>query len=211
MTTDGMVLVIDDDPAMRDSLSTLLRSAGVAVRTFSSAEEFLANERSAGSSCLICEVQLPGQSGLELQRRLVDAGDLIPVIFIAARGDIAMAVRAMKDGAVEFLPKPFAERDLLDAVRVALARDVTRRAKQAAHDQIQARWSTLSPRERDVATRILNGQTNRFVAAELGLSEITVKIHRRNALRKMQVTSLLGLAQVLGRVQPPYSARIDGR
>jgi FixJ family two-component response regulator len=206
MKPDEMVLVIDDEPAMRDALSSLLRSTGVTVRTFGSAAEFLTSERPTVSSCLVCDIHLPGRSGLDLQRLLVSEGDLIPIIFITARGDIAMSVRAMKDGAVEFLPKPFAERDLLDAVRIALDRDCARRARQAAHDQVQARWSTLSPRERDVAVRILNGQINKLVAAELGLSEITVKIHRRNALRKMQVTSLLGLAQVLGRVQLPFSS-----
>jgi FixJ family two-component response regulator len=206
MKPDEMVLVIDDEPAMRDALSSLLRSTGVTVRTFGSAAEFLTSERPTVSSCLVCDIHLPGRSGLDLQRLLLSEGDLIPIIFITARGDIAMSVRAMKDGAVEFLPKPFAERDLLDAVRIALDRDCARRARQAAHDQVQARWSTLSPRERDVAVRILNGQINKLVAAELGLSEITVKIHRRNALRKMQVTSLLGLAQVLGRVQPPFSS-----
>jgi FixJ family two-component response regulator len=195
------VFVIDDDLPLREALSSLIRSVGLQVRTFSTAQEFLTADRTEMPCCLVLDVRLPGLSGLDLQRALLDSGEHIPVIFITGHGDIPMTVRAMKAGAVEFLPKPFREQDLLDAIRLGLERDAARRYQRAEADSIRGRWDKLTPRERQVITQLLAGKLNKQVAAELGVSEITVKIHRRNAQRKMRVASLVELARQVDRLQ----------
>jgi FixJ family two-component response regulator len=200
MSMDGMVFLVDDDVGLREAISSLIRSVGIPVEEFASAQEFLSSNRPDLPSCLVLDVRLPGLSGLDLQRELRASGESIPTIFITGHGDIPMSVRAMKAGAMEFLPKPFRDQDLLDAVRLGLERDAARRTEASTRNDIQARWQRLTPRERQVATRILNGQLNKQVAAELGVSEITVKIHRRNVLRKMQATSLVGLSQLVSQI-----------
>lgn len=200
MSMDGMVFLVDDDVGLREAISSLIRSVGIPVEEFASAQEFLSSNRPDLPSCLVLDVRLPGLSGLDLQRELRASGESIPTIFITGHGDIPMSVRAMKAGAMEFLPKPFRDQDLLDAVRLGLERDAARRTEASTRNDIQARWQRLTPRERQVATRILTGQLNKQVAAELGVSEITVKIHRRNVLRKMQATSLVGLSQLVSQI-----------
>lgn len=196
-----VVFVVDDDAAMREALSSLIRSVGFDVVVFASAADFLIFERPNATSCLILDVRLPGQSGLELQRELRSAGECPPIIFITGHGDIPMSVRAMKAGAIEFLPKPFREQDLLDAIAVALERDVQTKDRREAISRIQGKLRTLTPREREVMAGLLEGQLNKQVAASLGVSEVTVKLHRRRVMRKMSVTSLVKLAQMMARVR----------
>jgi FixJ family two-component response regulator len=198
MSEAGIVYLVDDDLAVREALSSLIRSAGFEVLAFANAQDFLLTSRGDAPSCIVLDVRLPDLSGLDLQRELLNTGQTLPVIFITAHGDIPMTVRAMKAGAIEFLPKPIRDEELLDAIRTGLHRDARRRSERTTHDDIQGRWDRLTPRERQVATRILAGQLNKQVAADLGVSEITVKIHRRNVLRKMKVSSLVALAHLVG-------------
>jgi RNA polymerase sigma factor (sigma-70 family) len=191
------VFVVDDDPSIREALSSLIRSVGLQAQTFASAAEFLRHRRPDAAACLVLDVRLEGVSGLELQRKLDETGDRIPIIFITGHGDIPMSVRAMKAGAVEFLSKPFREQDLLDAIAQGLRRDETERRSQHALAQLQDRFETLSSREREVALRIVKGLLNKQVAADLGLSEMTIKVHRRNALDKMHARSLPELVLML--------------
>jgi FixJ family two-component response regulator len=202
-----IVFVIDDDTSLREALSSLIRSVGLNVEVFETAREFLVRPRPDVPSCLVLDVRLPGQSGLDLQRELLSIGRRIPVIFISGHGDIPMTVRAMKDGAVEFLPKPFREQDLLDAIRLGLARDVAIRDQQAEIVAIQRRRDTLTVRENQVLTGILTGRLNKQVAAELGVSEITVKIHRRRIMEKMGAASLVELARMVERATNPRAAQ----
>jgi len=203
--SEALVFVIDDDAGVRGSLQTLLRSIGLRVSTFSSAAEFLVSQIPDVPSCLILDVRLPGVSGLDFQADLAKANIQVPIIFITGHGDIPMTVRAMKAGAVEFLPKPFREQDLLDAVQVGLDRDRARRESNKASAGLMSAYQTLTPREQQVIALVTSGLMNKQIAAEIGVSEITVKVHRGNVMRKMGARSLADLvrmADMLGIRQP---------
>ncbi len=191
-----MVLVVDDDPAVRDALTNLMRSIGLNVRAFASAAEFLASPRPDAPCCLVLDVRLPEVSGLDLQAELRRAGDAIPIVFITAHADVRMTVLAMKGGAIEFLPKPFHEQELLDGIRQALQHSAAARGQRAELKILRRRSALLTVREREVMARLLTGMLNKQVAAELGITEITVKIHRRHIMEKMAASSLVDLARM---------------
>ena len=191
-----VVIVVDDDPAIRKAIDRLLRSVGLRVELFESAQEFRQSNRPDAPSCIVLDVRLPGQSGLNLQRDLAAADIRVPVIFISAHGDIPMSVRAMKAGAVEFLTKPFHDQDLLDAIEVALEKDRARRAEDKMTAELRERLDTLTARERQVMQLVVVGRLNKQIAAELGISEMTAKIHRGQVFRKMQAASLPDLVRM---------------
>jgi FixJ family two-component response regulator len=190
------VFVVDDDESVRDSLRSLIRSAGLSVETFGSAQQFLASARSDEPSCLVLDVRLPGLNGLDLQRRLAETNIETPIIFITGHGDIPMSVRAMKAGAVEFLTKPFRDEDLLDAIQQALELDRVTRRQQAQLADVHDRYESLTPREREIMGLVVSGKLNKQVAAQLGLSEITVKVHRGQIMHKMQADSFADLVRM---------------
>lgn len=192
----SVVYVIDDDVHVREGLSSLFRSVGLRVELFGSTAEFAQRKPADGPSCLVLDVRLPGLSGLEFQAELAKANSSIPIIFITGHGDIPMSVKAMKAGAVEFLTKPFREQELLDAVRVAIERDSSNREQQMALSDLQSRFDTLSPREQEVTALVTAGLMNKQAAAKIGISEITVKVHRHNAMRKMGAKSLAELVRM---------------
>jgi FixJ family two-component response regulator len=198
--TDAMVFVVDDDAPMRESLKNLIRSVGLQVELFASAQEFLRSKRPNLPSCLVLDVRLPGLSGLDLQKRTGDAGIEIPIIFITGHGDIPMSVRAMKAGAVEFLTKPFRDQDLLDAIQQALDRDRTVRNQRAAIEELRGRFASLTSREREVMKLVVAGLLNKQIGAELGTSETTVKIHRHQVMEKMEAGSLPELVRMADRL-----------
>ena len=196
-----IVYVIDDDPALRDALDSLFRSVGLQAKQFGSTAEFLELALPDVASCIVLDIRLPGVSGLEFQAQLAKGDSHIPVIFMTGHGDIPMSVRAMKAGAVDFLAKPFRDQDMLDAVATAIAQDRERRVREHATFDLKAHFDTLTPREREVMGYVIAGLMNKQIAAKVGLSEISVKIHRANMLRKMaarSVADLVRMAEALG-------------
>jgi RNA polymerase sigma factor (sigma-70 family) len=205
MESEPVVFIVDDDASVRRSLERLVRSVGLRGETFASAPEFLQRAAADGPSCLVLDVRMPGVSGLALQERLAAAGHRIPIIFITGHGDITMSVRAMKAGAVDFLPKPFNDQDLLETIQEAIARDQQAREEWAVLQDIQRRVALLTLRERDVLALVAAGLLNKQIAEELGMSEKTVKVHRAQVMRKMQVSSvaqLVLLAEKVGLTAP---------
>jgi FixJ family two-component response regulator len=196
-----IVFVIDDDTSVRDAMSSLFRSVGLKVELFASPAEFLRAPRVDGPSCLVLDVRLPGLSGLDFQSDLDRAGIHIPIVFMTGHGDIPMAVKAMKAGAVEFLSKPFRDQDMLDAVRAAFASDFARRERDKTATQLRANFEKLTAREQEIMALVAAGLMNKQIAAEIGVSEITVKFHRGNVTRKMgarSIAELVRMADMLG-------------
>jgi FixJ family two-component response regulator len=201
LETEPIVFVVDDDPSMRQALANLFRSVGLRAEVFGSARELLESELPDVASCLVLDIRLPGPSGLDFQAELAKADIQIPIIFMTGHGDIPMTVKAMKAGAIDFLTKPFRDQDMLDAVATAIERDRTRRKDQKAVAELRAVFETLTTRERDVFALVASGLMNKQIAAEIGLAEITVKIHRGHLMRKMGARSLADLvrmAEMLG-------------
>src|ERR1700747_2876395 len=193
---NSTVLVIDDDPDLRASVGRLLRSLGLDARLFASISDFLKSDPPDGPTCLVLDVRLPGQSGLDFQRELAAANRELPIIFITAHGDIPMSVQAMKGGAIEFLTKPFRDQDLLDAVEAGLARDRARRESDRALGELRERFAALSSREREVMVQVTAGRLNKQIAHDIGISESTVKVHRTHLMRKMKARSLPELSRM---------------
>ncbi len=194
------VVIIDDDPAIRELIGALLRSIGLQAKLLASVDEFLKAGRPDGPTCLVLDVRLPGRSGLDFQRELAAANIRLPIIFITGYGDIPMSVTAMKGGAIEFLTKPFRDQDLLDAIQLGLARDRAWLEEEKAIAGLRARFQTLTPREREIMALVVTGRLNKQIAYEIGISEITVKVHRGQVMRKMQASSLPDLARMADRL-----------
>jgi FixJ family two-component response regulator len=199
----SIVFVVDDDASVRNALKSLIRSVGLQVELFGSAQEFLRSKRPDAPSCLILDIRLPGISGLDFQSKRAEANDPIPIIFITGHGDIPMSVRAMKRGAVEFLTKPFRDQDLLDAIHVALERERARRQREDEIATLKGRFEWLTPREREVLPLVVSGLPNKQIAAEIGTSETTVKVHRGQLMRKMGADSLPELVRMAERIGIP--------
>jgi len=200
-----IVFVVDDDPSVRRAIKRLVGSVRLEVELFGSAQEFLRSKRPDAPSCLVLDIRLPGVSGLDFQRELAQANIHIPIIFITAHGDIPMTVRAMKAGAVEFLTKPFRDQDLLDAIQLALERDRARRQQEAEIAVLRERFESLTPREREVLPLVVSGLLNKQIAAEIGTSETTVKVHRGQLMRKMGADSLADLVRMAERIGIPIT------
>jgi FixJ family two-component response regulator len=198
-----IVFVVDDDASVREALGRLIRSAGMRVEAFASAEAFLERARADVPACLVLDVQLPDLSGLDLQRRMADASNEMPIVFITGLGDIPTTVRAMKAGAVEFLTKPLVEGDVLESIRQAVERDRAARDRHSDTAALRARYALLPPREAEVMLWVVAGLLNKQVAAELGISEDTVKVHRGHVMRKMEAGSLADLVRMSGRLSIP--------
>jgi FixJ family two-component response regulator len=195
-TDQPVVFIIDDDASVRDAVEDLLRSVGLGVESFASTQEFLQSKRPDAPGCIVLDVRLPGPSGMEFQRTLMKSGILLPVIFISGHGDISMSVQAIKAGAIDFLTKPLHEQKLLDAIQAGIERDRARRAEQKDVALLQERFESLTPREREVLMHVITGRPNKQIAAELKLSEMTIKIHRSQMMRKMKAKSLVALVRM---------------
>jgi FixJ family two-component response regulator len=194
------IFVIDDDVDLRNSLGRLLRSVGLNAKLFASVSDFLKFELTEGPSCLVLDVRLPGQSGLEFQRELAAIGRELPIIFITGHGDIPMSVQAMKSGAIEFLTKPIRDQELLDAIQSGLTRDRVRRENESALADLRKRFATLSPREREIMLHVARGRLSKQIAGEIGIAQATVKVHRSKAMRKMNARSLPEFGQMVAKL-----------
>src|SRR6266487_2529739 len=194
--TERIVFVVDDDRSVREGLVDLVASVGLKAKAFASAQEFLGQKRPDAPACLVLDVRLPGSSGLDLQRQLSQSGEPIPIIFITGHGDIPMSVRAIKEGAVEFLTKPFRDQDLLDIIQQALKTDEAARKHRARATELHRRYKSLTHREREVMRFVISGMLNKQIASELGTSEVTVKMHRGQAMHKMEAQSVIDLLQM---------------
>ena len=193
---NSTVLVIDDDPDLRASVGRLLRSLGLDVQLFASISDFLKSDPPDGPTCLVLDIRLPGQSGLDLQRKLAAANRELPIIFITGHGDIPMSVQAMKGGAIEFLTKPFRDQELLDAIQLGLSRDRARRENQKAVVALRERFESLSPREREIMIQVAHGRLSKQIAGDIGIAEATVKVHRSRLMHKMKARSLPELSRM---------------
>lgn len=206
--SNACVVVIDDDPTFRDSLGRLLRAVGLQSRMFASVAEFLGTELPDGPTCLVLDVRLPGQSGLDFQRNLGSENVRLPIVFMTGYGDIPMTVQAMKGGAIEFLTKPFRDQDLLDAVHAGLASDRARRENEETLSALRARFDVLTPRERAILFQVAEGRLNKQIAGDMGITETTVKVHRSNMMRKVKAASLAELCRMVDKLQiRPDSAK----
>ena len=207
---NSTVLVIDDDPDLRASVGRLLRSLGLDAQLFASISDFLRSDPPDGPTCLVLDVRLPGQSGLDLQRELAAANRELPIVFITGHGDIPMSVQAMKSGAIEFLTKPFRDQDLLDAIQLGLSRDRARRENQKALAALRERFESLSPREREIMIQVAHGRLSKQIAGDIGIAEATVKVHRSRLMHKMKARSLPELSRMADKlklvpVEPQHS------
>jgi len=196
-----IVYVVDDDASVRAALEDLLASMGLQVRAFASTQAFLDHPRDDAPACLVLDVRMPGQSGLDFHRSMADLGLQLPVVFITGHGDIAMGVNAIKAGAIEFLTKPFRDQELLDAIHKGITLDRERRREGEALGELQSRWHTLSVGEREVVDGVVRGRLNKQIAADLGVSEITVKVRRAQVMRKMEARTLVDLVRMYDRLQ----------
>jgi FixJ family two-component response regulator len=203
---EGKVFVVDDDESIREGLSNLIRSVGLSVETFPAAQGFLKTPRPDVPACLVLDVRMPGLSGLDLQRELTQANIRIPIIFITGHGDIPMSVSAMKAGAIEFLTKPFRDQDLLDAIQKALGHDKLARNRQAEAAELHGRFDSLTPREREVFGLVVTGLLNKQMALKLGISEVTIKLHRHQVMQKMQAESLADLVRMAEKLGIPATS-----
>jgi FixJ family two-component response regulator len=207
---NSTVFVIDDDPHLRASVGRLLRSLGLDAQQFASISDFLKSDPPDGPSCLVLDVRLPGESGLDFQRELAAANRELPIVFITGHGDIPMSVQAMKGGAIEFLTKPFRDQDLLDAVQLGLSRDRARRENEKALAALRERFESLSPREREIMIQVAHGRLSKQIAADIGIAEATVKVHRSRLMHKMKARSLPELSRMADKLklvpeEPQYS------
>jgi len=200
------VLIVDDDVELRNSLGRLLRSVGLDAQLFASVSDFLQSDPPHGPTCLVLDVRLPGQSGLDFQRELAAAKRELPIIFITGHADIPMSVQAMKGGAIEFLTKPFRDQDLLDAIQVGLSRDRDRRENDKALAALRERFASLSPREREIMIQVARGRLSKHIAGDIGIAEATVKVHRSRAMRKMNARSLPELGRMTDKLKLVHDA-----
>ena len=205
LDANSTVLVIDDDPAVRDSVARLLRSIGLDAQQFASISDFLKSDPPDGPTCLVLDVRLPGESGLDFQRELAAANRKLPIIFITGHGDIPMSVQAMKGGAIEFLIKPFRDQDLLDAIQLGLSRDRASRKNEEALADLRERFASLSPREREIVIQVARGRLSKQIAHDIGIAEATVKVHRSRAMQKMKAGSLPELGRMADKLKLVHS------